>query len=66
MFYARAMAEEKLKQLDEAEADIQAALKLSPEQPELLNYLGYSWVDQEPQYSRGADHAGKGARLAAL
>ncbi|HEY4078124.1 MAG TPA: tetratricopeptide repeat protein [Rhizomicrobium sp.] len=46
MFYARAMAKEKLKQLDESESDIQVALKLSPEQPELLNYLGYSWVDR--------------------
>jgi tetratricopeptide (TPR) repeat protein len=46
MFYARAMAKEKLNKLDESEADIQTALKLSPEQPELLNYLGYSWVDR--------------------
>jgi len=46
MFYARAMSKEKLKQLDGSEADIQTALKLSPEQPELLNYLGYSWVDR--------------------
>ncbi len=46
MFYARAMANEKLKRLDASEADIQTALKLSPEQPELLNYLGYSWVDR--------------------
>jgi tetratricopeptide (TPR) repeat protein len=46
MFYARAMCKEKLRQLDASEADIQTALKLSPEQPELLNYLGYSWVDR--------------------
>jgi tetratricopeptide (TPR) repeat protein len=46
MFYARAMAKERLKRLDESEADIEIALKLSPEQPELLNYLGYSWVDR--------------------
>ncbi len=46
MLYARAMAKEKLKRLDDSEADIQAALKLSPDQPELLNYLGYSWVDR--------------------
>jgi tetratricopeptide (TPR) repeat protein len=46
MFYARAMAKEKLKRLDDSENDIQVALKLSPEQPELLNYLGYSWVDR--------------------
>jgi Flp pilus assembly protein TadD len=46
MFYARAMAKEKLRRLDDSENDIQVALKLSPEQPELLNYLGYSWVDR--------------------
>jgi tetratricopeptide (TPR) repeat protein len=46
MFYARAMAKERLKRLDESELDIEKALKLSPEQPELLNYLGYSWVDR--------------------
>jgi tetratricopeptide (TPR) repeat protein len=46
MFYARAMAKEKLHRLDDSENDIQAALKLSPQQPELLNYLGYSWVDR--------------------
>ena len=46
MFYARAMANEKIKRLDQSEADIQTALKLSPDQPELLNYLGYSWVDR--------------------
>jgi tetratricopeptide (TPR) repeat protein len=46
MYYARAMSKEKLHKLDDSEADIQTALKLSPEQPELLNYLGYSWVDR--------------------
>jgi tetratricopeptide (TPR) repeat protein len=46
LFYARAMSMERLKRLDESEADIQTALKLSPDQPELLNYLGYSWVDR--------------------
>lgn len=46
LFYARAMAREALHKLDESEADIQTALKLSPQQPELLNYLGYSWVDR--------------------
>lgn len=46
MFYARAMAKERLHQLDASEADIETALRLSPDQPELLNYLGYSWVDR--------------------
>ena len=30
----------------EAEADLKKALELSPDQPLVLNYLGYSWVDQ--------------------
>lgn len=46
LFYARAMAEDRAKHWDKAEADVNEALKLSPEQPELLNYLGYSWVDR--------------------
>jgi Flp pilus assembly protein TadD len=40
------MAQEKLHRLGESEDDIRTALKLSPEQPELLNYLGYSLVDR--------------------
>jgi tetratricopeptide (TPR) repeat protein len=46
LFYARAMARDSAKHWDKAEADINIALKLSPDQPELLNYLGYSWVDR--------------------
>ncbi len=30
----------------EAEADFQKALELNPGQPQVLNYLGYSWVDR--------------------
>jgi tetratricopeptide (TPR) repeat protein len=46
LFYARAMAEDRAKHWDKAEVDVNEALKLSPDQPELLNYLGYSWVDR--------------------
>ena len=40
------MAEDKAGNWDKAEADVNAGLKLSPDEPELLNYLAYSWVDQ--------------------
>jgi len=46
LLYARGIAFERAKRWPEAEADFQRALKLSPEQPYVLNYLGYSWVDQ--------------------
>jgi tetratricopeptide (TPR) repeat protein len=46
LFYARAVSEEQSHHWNAAESDLQNALKLSPEQPQVLNYLGYSWVDQ--------------------
>ncbi len=45
-FYSRGVCYERLKQWDKAEADLKMALKLNPDQPLVLNYLGYSWVDQ--------------------
>lgn len=46
LFYARGIARERSKRWPEAEADFQQALSLAPEQPYVLNYLGYTWVDQ--------------------
>ncbi|HWA90931.1 MAG TPA: tetratricopeptide repeat protein [Rhizomicrobium sp.] len=46
LFYARAIARDRSKDWPGAEADLQAALKLSPDEPQTLNYLGYSYVDQ--------------------
>lgn len=46
LFYSRAIAEERSHRWDLAEPDLQTALKLSPDEPQVLNYLGYSWVDQ--------------------
>lgn len=45
-FYARGICYERLKQWPKAEADLKKALELYPDQPLALNYLGYSWVDQ--------------------
>lgn len=46
LFYLRGIAHERAKQWDEAEADFKKALELEPDQPFVLNYLGYSWVEQ--------------------
>jgi tetratricopeptide (TPR) repeat protein len=46
LYYARAAAEDGLHRHDAAEADLKEALKLSPNEPEVMNFLGYSWVDQ--------------------
>ena len=45
-YYYRGICEERSKQWKKAEVDMRKALELQPEQPHVLNYLGYSWIDQ--------------------
>ena len=46
-YYVRGIAYERAKQWPKAEADFLKALELNPDQPQVLNYLGYSWIDQD-------------------
>jgi Flp pilus assembly protein TadD len=46
LFYARAIALSEAGRWPEAEADFKRALALNPGQPQVLNYLGYSYVDR--------------------
>lgn len=46
LYYSAGIALERLKRWPEAETRFKKALELSPDQPFVLNYLGYSWVDQ--------------------
>jgi tetratricopeptide (TPR) repeat protein len=52
-FYSRGTCLERLKNWPAAEADLQKALALFPDQPMVLNYLGYSWVDQGTNLTQG-------------
>lgn len=45
VFYQRGIAYERLKEWPKAEPNFRKALELYPDQPQVLNYLGYSWVD---------------------
>ena len=45
LFFSRGMAHERQKQWDLAEPDLRRALQLSPDQPQVLNYLGYSLLE---------------------
>lgn len=47
LLYARAICHERLKNWDAAEADFRAALEIDPDQPQVLNYLGYSLVERQ-------------------
>lgn len=46
LFYSRGIANERAKRWSQAEADFLKALELQPNQPLVLNYLGYSWIEQ--------------------
>jgi tetratricopeptide (TPR) repeat protein len=46
LYFARAVSEQGVKNNDAAETDLKKALALSPDEPSLLNYLGYTWVDE--------------------
>jgi len=47
LFYARGISYERDDQWDKAEADFLAALKLNPDQPQVMNYLGYSMLEKQ-------------------
>lgn len=53
LYFARGAARERLGRWDEAEADLQRALEISPDTPDVLNYLGYSWVDRGERLEEG-------------
>ena len=46
IYYFRGICLERAKQWGKAEADLKKSLDLFPDQPHVLNYLGYSWIDQ--------------------
>jgi tetratricopeptide (TPR) repeat protein len=55
IYYFRGICYERSKQWPKAEADLKKALELFPDQPHVLNYLGYSWIDQGINLDEGMD-----------
>jgi len=54
---------ERLKQWGKAEPSFNKALELYPDQPQVLNYLGYSWVDMGIHLDRALDMIKKAVEL---
>ena len=52
LLYSRAISYERAKDWPKAEADFLKALELQPEQPDVMNYLAYSWVEQGVNFER--------------
>ncbi len=62
-FYFRGVSYERLNKWDEAEKDLKKALSLDPKQPLVLNYLGYSWVDQNRNLKKAMDYIRTAVKL---
>jgi tetratricopeptide (TPR) repeat protein len=55
IFYQRGIAYERLKEWTKAEPNFRKALDLFPNQPQVMNYLGYSWVDMNMNLKEGLE-----------
>ncbi|WP_417845290.1 tetratricopeptide repeat protein [Thalassospira povalilytica] len=55
LLYRRGIAHERAGDWKKAEADFLLALEIEPEQPYVLNYLGYSWVDMGMNFDKAED-----------
>ncbi|MBX3569079.1 MAG: tetratricopeptide repeat protein [Rhizobiaceae bacterium] len=63
VFYQRGIAYERLKQWPKAEPNFRRALELQPDQPQVMNYLGYSWVDMNINLDEGLEMIRKAVDL---
>jgi len=54
-YFARGISNERLGNWDESEADFRTALELNPEQPQVLNYFGYSFVELQINLDEALD-----------
>ncbi len=55
IYFARGITYERTDEWPLAEADFRAALELSPDQPQVLNYLGYSFVEMRQNLDEALD-----------
>lgn len=62
-YYVRGIAYERSDRFPLAEKDFLKALDLNPNQPQVLNYLGYSWVDKGMNLTRALGMVQKAVQL---
>jgi Flp pilus assembly protein TadD len=55
LYYTRGISYERQGEWDKAEADFRKALELRPDQPQVLNYLGYSLVEKQMKLDEALD-----------
>ncbi len=55
IFDRRGTSYERVGEWEKAEADLLESLRLLPDQPHVLNYLGYSWIDKGINLDKGLE-----------
>ncbi len=63
IYFARGSARERLGAWPPAEDDLRTALNLNPNDPTIMNYLGYSWIDRGINLDEGLDLIEQALRL---
>jgi tetratricopeptide (TPR) repeat protein len=63
LFYDRGVSLERAGEWKRSEGDLLHALELKPDQPMVLNYLGYSWIDRGDNLDRGMKMIEKAVEL---
>lgn len=64
IYFARGGARERLGEWPPAENDLKTAMTLNPDDPTIMNYLGYSWIDRGINLQDGLDLIEQALRLA--
>ena len=59
----RGTSYERIDEWKKAEKDLMESLELSPDQPHVLNYLAYSWIDKGINLDKGLDMLKKATQL---
>jgi tetratricopeptide (TPR) repeat protein len=62
IFFARGICNERAGRLEDSEADLKKALQLNPDQPEVLNYLAYSWIDKDKNLNQAKNMLAKAVK----
>jgi len=64
VYFMRASAYEQIKKVDLAESDLIRSLMLDSSNPTVLNYLGYTWLEQGKNFSKAFEYIEKAHALA--
>ena len=64
IYFARGSARERLGEWPLAENDLKTAMNLRPDDPTIMNYLGYSWIDRGMNLDEGLSLIERALRLA--